>query len=43
MYKHNIVFIGLDTHNVSTEVAHIEDQYGAKSIHLGKIKQPKPP
>lgn len=43
MYKHNIVFIGLDTHKVSTEVVHIEDQYCAKSIHLGKIKQPKPP
>jgi len=30
MIKHNILFIGLDTHKVSTEVAHIEDQRGAK-------------
>ncbi len=28
MYKHNILFIGLDTHKISTEVAHIEDQRG---------------
>ena len=37
MIKHNILFIGLDTHKISTEVAYIEDQRGAKSIHLGKI------
>jgi transposase len=41
MYKHNIVFIGLDTHKVSTEVAHIEDQRGAKIVHHGKIKTNK--
>jgi transposase len=37
MTKHNILFIGLDTHKIFTEVAYIEDQRGAKSIHLGKI------
>jgi hypothetical protein len=39
MTKHNILFIGLDTHKVFTEVAYIEDQRGAKSIHLGKTQQ----
>ncbi len=37
MVKHNILFIGLDTHKTFTEVAFIEDQRGAKSVHLGKI------
>jgi transposase len=37
MIKHNILFIGLDTHKTFTEVAYIEDQRGAKSTHLGKI------
>ena len=37
MTKHNILFIGLDTHKTFTEVAYIEDQRGAKPIHLGKI------
>ena len=41
MYKHNILFIGLDTHKVSTEVAHVEDQRGAKPIHYGKINTTK--
>ncbi len=41
MYKHNILFIGLDTHKISTEVAHIEDQRGAKPIHYGKVKTTK--
>ena len=41
MYKHNILFIGLDTHKISTEVAHIEDQRGAKPVHYGKIKTTK--
>lgn len=41
MYKGNIIFIGLDTHKVSTEVAYIEDQRGAKSVHHGKIKTNK--
>jgi len=41
MYKHNILFIGLDTHKVFSEVAHIEDQYGAKPVHYGKIKTTK--
>jgi len=37
MFKHNILFIGLDTHKVATEVAYIEDQRGAEAIHLGRI------
>jgi transposase len=37
MIKHNILFIGLDTHKTFTYVAYIEDQRGAKPIHLGKI------
>mgnify|MGYP003625270896 FL=1 len=41
MIKHSILFIGLDTHKVSTEVAHVEDQRGAKPVHLGKINTTK--
>jgi|TARA_R110002060_G_C2123325_1_gene98828 transposase len=41
MYKDNIIFIGLDTHKVSTEVAYIEDQRGTKPVHHGKIKTNK--
>ena len=37
MTKHNILFIGLDTHKTFTEVAYIEDQRGAKPVHLGRI------
>ena len=37
MFKHNILFIGLDTHKVATEAAYIEDQRGAEAIHLGRI------
>jgi hypothetical protein len=37
MTKHNILFIGLDTHKTFIEVAYIEGQRGARSIHLGKI------
>lgn len=37
MFKHNILFIGLDTHKTFTEVAYIEDQRGAEAIHLGRI------
>jgi len=41
MSKHNILFIGLDTHKVFSVVAHIEDQHGAKPVHHGKIKTTK--
>ena len=41
MIKHSILFIGLDTHKVSTEVAHVEDQRGAKPKSLGKINTNK--
>jgi len=37
MHKHNILFIGLDTHTPCTEVAYIEDIRDAKTIHLGRI------
>ena len=43
MNKHNILFISLDTHKVSTEVAHVEDQRGAKPVHHGKLKPLKLP
>jgi transposase len=41
MTKHNILFIGLDTHKTFTEVAYIEEQRGVKPIHLGKIHSNK--
>ena len=41
MYKHNILFIGLDTHKSFCEISHIEDHYGAKPIHHGRIKTTK--
>jgi len=36
MSKHNILFIGLDTHKEFVEVAYIEDQRGAKPVHFGR-------
>ena len=36
MNKHNILFIGLDTHKEFVEVAYIEDQRGAAPVHFGK-------
>lgn len=41
MSKHNILFIGLDTHKVFSEVAYIEDQRGAKPVHHGRIPSDK--
>ena len=41
MYKHNIIFIAFDTHKSFCEIAHIEDYYGAKPIHHGRIKTTK--
>ena len=41
MAKHNILFIGLDTHKEFNEVAYIEDQRGAQPIHLGRIPSAK--
>ena len=37
MFKHSILFIGLDTHKTFTEVAYIEDQRGAEATHLGRV------
>jgi len=41
MSKHNIVFIGMDTHKSFIEVTYIEDVRGVKPIHLGKIPSTK--
>ena len=41
MNKHTLLFIGLDTHKVFTEVAYIEDQRGAKPVHHGPITSTK--
>lgn len=41
MSKHNILFIGLDTHKEFIEVAYIEDQRGAKPVHFGRISSAK--
>jgi hypothetical protein len=41
MTKHNILFIGLDTHKEFNEVAYIADQRGAKLIHHGRIPASK--
>ena len=41
MTKHNILFIGLDTHKEFLEVAYIEDNRGAKPIHFGRISSAK--
>ncbi|CAA6814361.1 MAG: Mobile element protein [uncultured Thiotrichaceae bacterium] len=41
MSKHNILFIGLDTHKAFTEVAYIEDQRGADPVHFGRISSTK--
>lgn len=41
MTKYNIVFIGLDTHKEFNEGAYIEDQRGAKPVHLGRISSSK--
>jgi len=37
MHKHNILFIGLDTHKTFTEVAYVEDKRGAISTSLSRI------
>ena len=41
MNKHNILFIGLDTHKEFVEVAYIEDQRGAKATHYGRVSSAK--
>jgi len=41
MNKHSIFFIGLDTHKEFNEVAYIEDQRGAKPVHLGRQSNSK--
>lgn len=41
MHKHNILFIGLDTHKEFVEVAYIEDQRGAIPVHYGRISSAK--
>ena len=41
MTKHNIVFIGMDTHKSFIEVAYIEDLRGVKPTHIGKSPSTK--
>jgi transposase len=41
MSKHNIIFIGLDTHKEFHEVAYCEDQRGAEVVHHGRISSSK--
>ena len=41
MTKHNILFIGLDTHKEFVEIAYIEDNRGAQPIHFGRISSAK--
>jgi len=41
MIKHNILFIGLDTHKTFTQVAVLQDNRGAKTESLGKINTNK--
>lgn len=37
MIEHSIILIRLDTHKEFIEVAYIEGQRGATSIHFGRI------
>ena len=41
MSKHNIIFIGLDTHKEFHEVAYYEDQRVAEVVHHGRISSSK--
>ena len=41
MNKHNILFIGLDTHKEFHEVAYIEEQRGASVVYYGRISSSK--
>lgn len=41
MNKHNILFIGLDTHKEFTEVAYCEEQRGAQPVHFGRVSSAK--
>ena len=37
MNKHNILFIGIDTHKEFNEVAYIKEYRCTKPIHLGRF------
>ncbi len=41
MNKHNILFIGLDTHKEFIEVDYIEDHRGAQPVHFGRVPSSK--
>ena len=41
MNKHNIIFIGLDTHKDFHEVAYCEDGRGVDAVHYGRIPSSK--
>lgn len=42
MSKDTLIFIGLDTHKESTEVAYVDDGRGSSCSHYGKIPTTKP-
>lgn len=42
MNKDTLLFIGLDTHKESTDVAYTDDTRGSSCAHYGKIKTTKP-
>lgn len=42
MRKDTLLFIGLDTHKESTEVAYVNDERGTMASHYGKIPTTKP-
>ncbi|ESP92502.1 IS110 family transposase [Pseudoalteromonas luteoviolacea] len=41
MTKHNILFIGLDTHKEFVEVAYIEEHRGSNPVHHGRVSSAK--
>jgi hypothetical protein len=41
MNKHSMIFIGLDTHKESHEVAYCEEKRGATPVHYGRIPSSK--
>jgi transposase len=42
MHKDTLIFIGLDTHKESTEVAYVDDDRTSSCQHYGKIQTTKP-
>ncbi len=42
MHKDTLIFIGLDTHKESTEVAYVDEDRASSGQHYGKIPATKP-